>query len=148
MLFSSMKYLCDIVERCRQGLPLDEEAQKWLAGLLDDFLTRGFAAFEEALGIVQGRGGVPWWLELAIRRRDAALRELAHRFFGDLNLSAQAKSVYTLAIRYAASTWNADKSLNEVPRHYLGTPHEWLWHAFHSGARMPIGERQLRSVLL
>ena len=147
-MLGAIQYLGEIAQRCLKGQPLDEETARWLGRLLDDFLARGSRAFEEAQGLVQGRGGVPWWLEFAIRRRDAALRELARRFLGDLHLSAQAKSIRTLAIRYAASTWHTDKDLHEVPAPYIGTPQEWLWYAFHSGARMPTGERQLRSVLL
>jgi hypothetical protein len=34
-----------------------------------------------------------------------------------------------------------------MPETYEGTPLEFLWRAFKSGAPMPIGERQLRRIL-
>jgi hypothetical protein len=34
-----------------------------------------------------------------------------------------------------------------MPVDYAGTAHEQLWLAFKSGAAMPLGERQLRTIL-
>lgn len=139
--------LHEIVRCCLAGQPLDNGLARWLGGLLDDFLKRRVQTLEAAIGLTQGRGGIPWWLELAIRQRDSALRELAGRFLGDVSTHAQAKTIRILALRYAGTSWRADKTLRKVPQRYVGTPQEWLWQAFHSGARMPISERQLRSVL-
>lgn len=147
-MFGMLQYLRDIAQRCLEGRPLDRTAAMWLGRLLNDFLSRGSRALEEAVGMVQGHGGIPWWMEYAIRHRDAALRELARRFLGDLCVSAQARSIHAMAVRYAATAWLTDRTLADLPSRYAGTPNEWLWRAFHSGARMPIGERQLRSVLL
>ena len=60
---------------------------------------------------------------------------------------ARAREIWTVASRYAASTWRFDNELEAMPEHYLGTQHEFLWQAFKSGAAMPIGERQLRNIL-
>jgi hypothetical protein len=61
--------------------------------------------------------------------------------------SAQAERIWTLATRYAASAWRFDQDLEAMPAHYDGTPKQNLWAAFASGAAMPLGKRQLRSVL-
>ena len=147
MALDTIHHLHEIAQRCLTGQPLEDNLARWLGGLLEGFLSHRFDSLEHAMGLTQDRGGVPWWLELAIRRRDAALRSLARDFFGDAPVSVQAKRVQVLAVRYAASSWRGDRLLDVVPARYLGTPHELLWQAFHSGARMPIGERQLRSIL-
>jgi hypothetical protein len=147
MILSTIHLLHEIAQRCLTGEPLEAGSARWLGGLLDDFLAHRVDSFEDAMGLAQDRGGMPWWLELAIRKRDAALRELAARFLGNATVRVQARRIEMLALRYAESCWQADRSLHSVPQRYVGTPNEWLWLAFHSGARMPIGERQLRSIL-
>ena len=82
-----------------------------------------------------------------MRVRDAALRQLAEAHLPDLALSAQATRIHQLSVRYATSSWRFDRMRDEMPRAYEGTPHEWLWRAFKSGAAMPLGVRQLRTVL-
>jgi hypothetical protein len=62
-------------------------------------------------------------------------------------ITSASREVHKLSIRYAASAWRFDRSAETMPEHYLGTAHEHLWHAFKSGAPMPIGERQLRTIL-
>jgi hypothetical protein len=143
----TIEALDDIARRCLAGEGLSGEQMSWLGKSLGNFLAHRCHSIDEALGLKWGRGGVPWWLEKAIRRRDAALRELAHRFFGELSVSAQARAIRTLSIRYAAAAWRFDKQLEAPPARYAGTPQEWLWHAFASDAPMPIGERQLRYIL-
>jgi hypothetical protein len=147
MMLSTVHLLHEIAQRCLTGQPLEPGSARWLGGLLDDFLAHRIDSLEDAMGLAGDRGGVPWWLELAIRERDAALRELAVRFLGKATVRVQARRVRMLAMRYAEASWQADKSLDAVPQRYIGTPNEWLWRAFHSGARMPIGDRQLRSIL-
>jgi hypothetical protein len=34
-----------------------------------------------------------------------------------------------------------------VPDAYAGTPREYLWRAFSSGAAMPLSERQVRNIV-
>jgi hypothetical protein len=86
-------------------------------------------------------------MEAAIRRRDQALRELAQRHFGGLTNTARANRIQQLALRYAASAWRLDRDQQDMPPAYAGTPHESLWHAFKSGATMPLCSRQLRQIL-
>jgi hypothetical protein len=146
-MMASIDNLREIVRRCQSGEPLSDNLSLWLGQSLSAFLNRRCSSIEDAFGLRAPRGGVPWWREEAIRRRDKAIRILADRLFADLRPSAQAKQIRTLSIRYATSSWRHDQDLDELPAHYHGKPHEWLWHAFKSGAPMPICERQLRQIL-
>lgn len=146
-IFASIDNLREIMGRCLVGEPLDVDLANWLGGALEGYLTRQFRTLEEALGLIFPRGGIPWWREEAMRKRDAALRYLADTFLGDLATGTQAHNIWTGAIRYAASAWRFDREVDEMPERYAGTPKECLWRAFKSGAPMPIGERQLRNIL-
>jgi hypothetical protein len=132
---------------CRRCLDDSDDQLRWLGRSLHEFLTHRCRSVDEALGLQTGRGGIPWWREEANRKRDAALRELAARHFSGLSVTAQARQVHVLAVRYAASRWRFDRTRTTMPPSYAGGTHEWLWLAFSSGAPMPIGERQLRNIL-
>jgi hypothetical protein len=132
---------------CRRCLDDGDDQLVWLGRSLNEFLTQRCRSLDEALGLQVGRGGIPWWREEANRKRDAALRELAARHLLEHSVTAQARQVHVLSVRYAASAWRFDRDRPSMPPHYAGTPHEWLWLAFSSGAPMPIGERQLRNIL-
>ena len=144
---TTIENLREVARRCRTGEPLPAELAAWLGTSLDDFLFHRRRSVDDALGLRWPRGGVAWWMEEAIRTRDAALRELAQRFYPLQSVCAQSRSVYTRSIRYAASAWIRERNRAEMPAQYGGTAHEWLWRAFASGAAMPIGERQLRHIL-
>jgi hypothetical protein len=139
--------LREVAWRCRAGEQLPAELAAWLGRSLEDFLFHRRRSVDEAFGLQWARGGVAWWMEEAIRARNAALRELARRFHPLQTVSAQARSVYSRSLRYAASAWLRDRNREEMPPQYGGTPHEWLWRAFDSGAAMPVGERHLRHIL-
>jgi len=144
---ATIEQLRDISQRCNNHEQLRPEQLSWLGLVLSDFLTRRCSSVDEAFGLRFARGGIPWWLEDAMRQRDTALRELANRHFIGMSVSAQASGIRSLAVRYGASTWRFDRDRSSLPEGYAGTTHEWLWRAFASGAPMPIGERQLRHVL-
>jgi len=146
-MLATIQHLREIAQRCLSGEPLQGESARWLGSSLDKFLNQRAPTIEDAMGIRSSRGGVPWWMEEAIRNRDRALRALAGLYSGNQSVSAQARRIYTLATRYAASAWRFDQRLREPPPSYAGTPSEFLWRAFISGAPMPIGERQLRNIL-
>ncbi len=146
-IFASIDNLREIMGRCFDGEPLEGDLADWLGEAIDGYLTRQFRTLEEALGLIFPRGGIPWWREEAMRKRDAALRYLAETFLDELALGRQAQEIWTTARRYAASAWRFDDDSDEMPAHYAGTPKECLWQAFKSGAPMPIGERQLRNIL-
>lgn len=129
------------------GETLDRELAEWFGSALQGYLNRSSRTLEEAFGLIFPKGGVPWWREEAIRKRDAALRKLADLFFSDLSPCSQAQKIRTLAVRYAASAWRFDRGKERMPSRYVGTMSEWLWWAFVSGATMPICERQLRYIL-
>lgn len=134
-------------EQCLANERLDPELANWLGDALHGYLCRRYRTVEEALGLRFPQGGVPWWREEAIRRRDAVLRRMAERFFAELSPTAQAKKIWTITSRYAASAWRFDRDRSEPPTTYRGTVKEFVWTAFDSGATMPICERQLRNIL-
>ena len=146
-IFASIENLREIMARCFEGKPLDSDLAAWLGEAIDGFLTRQFCTLDEGLGLIFPRGGIPWWREEAIRKRNAALCYLAETFLDELALGMQAQEIWTAARRYAASTWRFDRDNDDMPAHYAGTPKECLWRAFKSSAPMPIGERQLRNIL-
>ncbi len=146
-MYATIDNLRDISRRGVAAQPLSDEQLRWLGRSLMNFLAHRCRSVDEALGLRFARGGVPWWLEEAMRKRDAALRELAARFHGGCSVSTQARAIRTAAIRYAAAAWRRDRDSEAMPGHYVGAAQEWLWRAFASGAPMPIGERQLRHVL-
>ena len=146
-MYATIDILRDIAGRCQTKAPLSQEQLDLLGRAFREFLTHRAHSVDEALGLRFARGGVPWWLEEAMRRRNAALRELAQRFYADQTPSAQSRQIRTLSIRYAASSWRFDGSRGVMPSHYTGTANEWLYRAFASGAPMPICERQLRLIL-
>jgi hypothetical protein len=146
-MLATIDNLREIARLCRNGQPLGPELSGWLGGSLDQFLQREAPTIEDAFGLRAPRGGVPWWLEEAMRRRDAALRELARTHFPEATPSAQARQIHTLAVRYGASAWLRDRALAEMPQRYRGRANGWRWRAFRAGAPMPICERQLRTIL-
>ncbi|MDX1575840.1 MAG: hypothetical protein R3285_06585 [Kiloniellales bacterium] len=146
-MLASIETIRAIERRCRSQEPLSAEQSRWLGEALSAFLEHKTPSIDSALGLANPRGGVPWWLEEAIRKRNAALCDLARNWFADLSASAQAEQIWKLATRYAASAWRFDQDLEAMPAHYSGTPKHHLWAAFSSGAAMPLGKRQLRSVL-
>ena len=146
-IFASIDNLREIMARCFEGKPLDGDLAAWLGEAIDGFLTRQFCTLDEGLGLIFPRGGIPWWREEAIRKRNAALCYFAETFLDELALGMQAQEIWTAARRYAASTWRFDQDSDDMPVHYAGTPKECLWQAFKSSAPMPIGERQLRNIL-
>ena len=143
----AIEILRDISRRCLADQPLSTEQSQWLGVSLTSFLEHRSRSLNEALGLRFPRGGMPWWREEAIRNRDAALRALAARYFEELSSCTRAARIWTLATRYAAAAWRHDRQKEEMPAIYIGTPKQYLWAAFSSGATMPVCRRQLRNIL-
>lgn len=146
-MFKTIEMLREISRRCLSGEALDADLSSWLGTSLDDFLTHRETSVDDAMGLKFPRGGIPWWQEEAIRKRDDALRQLAFVYFPELTPSARATEIRTLSVRYAGSAWRHDQKHWQMPPHYRGMVKECLWLAFSSGAAMPISERQLRTIL-
>ncbi len=139
--------LREVARRCMAGEPMGDELSIWFGTSIQNFLERRCDTIEDALGLRAPQGGVPWWMEIAIRTRDAALRELADGFHAERSVAGRAQEIRLHALRYAASAWRFDRERDEMPERYRGTRTEPLWRAFKSGAAMPIGVRQLRNIL-
>jgi hypothetical protein len=146
-MLQSIYNMRTLAELCRSHEPLPEPLACWLATSLQSFLDCRCASLNEAFGVRNPRGGVTWRVEASIRIRDAALRSLATNYYADLSVSAQSDRIHKLASRYAAASWRFDRERHEMPFFYRGTPQECLWEAFKSGAIMPLGGRQLRTIL-
>ncbi len=122
--------LREIASCCRAGGRLEVRHSRWLGDALEKFFEHQCPSSDEALGLRSGRGGVPWWLEEAMRKRDAALRQLVANSCPARSLSDHARDVARLACHYAASAWRFDREKNEIPKEYAGTPKAYLWQAF------------------
>ena len=133
--------------RCAGDHPLTADLRAWLAESLGRYLEHDCDNLNEAFGVIQGHGGVPWWRERAIRIRDAALRELSGAHFPELSVYSRAKAIAGLSERYATTAWPRDRQCDTMPERYRGTPKEPLWRAFRSEAKMPVSERRLRTLL-
>lgn len=139
--------LKEISRRCLANQALDPELSRWLGVSLQGFLTQEFRSVDAAFGLRQPPGGVPWWREEAMWTRDTALRVLAAGRCDGWPITRKAREIRRISLRYAASAWRHDREREAMPESYAGTDKELLWRAFKSGAPMPLGERQLRSVL-
>lgn len=137
-----------VARLCQHGQPLPGELAEWLGHSLQSFLDRQATSLNDAFGVRNARGGIPWRVESCMRMRDSALRRLAEEYFFDLSLSAQAEQIHRLSLRYAASSWRFDREREAMPEAYRGTASEWLWTAFKSGTAMPLCARRLRSILV
>ena len=85
--------LHDLHVCCTARRPLSPELREWLQASLARYLDHDCDTLNEAFGLIQGHGGVPWWLERGIRQRDEALRALALRYYPDDTAYARAKAV-------------------------------------------------------
>lgn len=146
-MLRTIQNLREIAQSCRLGAPLDGKLAVWLGDSLEQFLAHRAASIDEALGLRAPRGGIPWWREEAMRRRDSLLREFAAAWYSGCSVCAAARQIRVLSLRYAASAWRFDQADDAMPEHYRSTPKEWIWRIFKSGAPMPIGERHLRTIL-
>jgi hypothetical protein len=139
--------LKEFVRCSRLGVTPERHLVQWVGECLNEVLEHRASSFEEAFGLQKGRGGVPWWLEVAMRERNEALRNLARHYLNDLTRNQQASEIAKLSLRYMASAWRIDRDRDEMPPRYRNEREEWLWCACKSGASMPLSERQLRNIL-
>lgn len=146
-MYQQIEHLREISQRCLEGKNLREDLSVWLGHALSAYLERRSRSLEDAFGLQFPQGGVPWWREEAIRERDRAIRALAATYFSGHSTYGKAKAIRALAKRYAGTAWNRDRLLPAMPERYRGTAKAHLWRAFRSGAPMPLGLRQLQSVL-
>ncbi len=142
-----IRALDEIRTCCEEERDIPSELRPWLSEALGRFLDQHCDDLDDAFGLRQGRGGVPWWLERGIAERDAALRELAQVHFAQESISRQARKIADMSARYEVTRWRRDAVNTHMPEEYAGTPRQYLFAAFRSGARMPLSGRHLRSVL-
>ena len=146
-MLTAINNLREVQRRCVNYQTLDPELADWLAQSLQAFLSRQCSSVDIAFGLSAPKGGVPWWLEEGIRKRNNAIQDLADLTCPNQNPTAQARKVHKLSVRYAATRWRQDQYRKEMPAWYAGTAREILWRAFNAGATMPVSERHLRGFL-
>ena len=78
--------------------------------------------------------------------RDEVLRALAQRFDFGVPVSTLAVRIHALSQTYAFANWCGNRGHAQLPERYRGTPDEYLWAAFKSGAPMPMPPRDLRRI--
>lgn len=78
--------------------------------------------------------------------RDAALRTLAERFYGDLPVSRQAIAIRSALVRYGDSAWRLDGREAEPPGRYVGSEREILFDVMRACPEVP-SARQIRRIL-
>lgn len=147
-MLASIRNLREISQLCSTGEQLPPELSMWLGATLHSFLNQRTPSLDDAMGLKYQRGGVPWWAEEAIVKRDRALRKMGAECFPEISRSAKASLIRTLSVRYAATAWLRDRDAEDMPDHYRGKPKEYLWRAFKSGAAMPLTDRHLRTILI
>ena len=69
--------LREIADYIAADIAVPEELALWLEHSLREFLEHRSTSVDEALGLRFPKGGVPWWIEEGMRRRDSALQALA-----------------------------------------------------------------------
>ena len=147
MTIATIDTLRDISQRCHEARPLTGEQKLWLGRAFDDFLSHRCQSIDAAMHLCFPRGGIPWWREEANRKRDAALRAMAEALFADFSVTARARHIRMLTVRYAATAWLIDRRLTAMPVQYIGGLKEFLYRAFACGASLPVSERTLRCIL-
>ncbi len=146
-MLMTIERLREISAQCLAGGTLDPDHARWLGERLDEFLNCQHRSIEAAFGLRFAQGGIPWWKEERIRRRDAHLRALAATYPRDMPPGAMVRDIHTMSVRYAASAWRIERAHATMPAAHARTAREHLWRAFKTGAPMPLGERQLRNIL-
>lgn len=146
-MLDTIQALDEVCQACVHNKPLPDHLRQWMAGSIARFLDHDCDDLDDAFGIRQEHGGIPWWREKAIRARDHALRELARLHLGSETTSVQAREIHAMMQRYAGTSWVRDIQCDTMPARYAGTPREYLWIAFKSGAKTPVSDRHLRNLL-
>ena len=108
--------LRDLSTHCRRGEPLPPDLAGWLAAGIERFLGREAKDLDGALGLIQAQGGIPWWREDAIRRRDQALRRLWQSACPGAGITARARRVAELLKRGATVTAHDPVAMDEARR--------------------------------
>jgi hypothetical protein len=124
----------------------DEQAADILASL-EQVLAAG-GSLDEALGL-RAQPGQPRWSTVAAReKRDSALRELAERHFGELEIGERIRAVGDAVSRYDRREWQIDRRLPSLPPRFVGTPRDLLHAAFiATEGKVPTSPKHLRRIL-
>ena len=76
-MLEKIQQLQEIAKIYLSGKPLNPKHARRLDSALNKYLSRHARPIGHAMGLGSARGGVPWWMEEAMRKRDQALHKLA-----------------------------------------------------------------------
>jgi hypothetical protein len=83
-----------------------------------------------------------------LARRDAAIIELATRWYGDLSNNAAAAEIAQSLRRYETTTWRRrDALLSDPPPSAFGTARELEWRILREGLGKALGRSRIRQIL-
>jgi hypothetical protein len=122
----------------RAGEIPDDQDVRWLCAAVDA-IEQGTPA-DAALGLRPQPGHRDFAMRLAVAKRDAALREAAHRVGGDVVLLAAQLQ------RFEAVTWPRVRGDEACPERFEGRIESLFWTALRSYPRT-VGPKQLRRIL-
>jgi len=143
------------IDQLRQLLVIAERGElgelgDWLAPRLKHYLTGASVgvSLEQVLDLAVSPGRAPWRREEAQRARDDAIRELADRHFGNLDLNGQANALLETIRRYRGSRWRFDRLKDHMPESYAGTRSELLYETLRrGGGDLPGSKKHLLRIL-
>jgi len=99
-----------------------------------------------ALGLKRRPGQRQWTTCAALAERDRHLCEAAMRFFLGLSFAEQARRLHTELLRYHATAWQRERTLDACPDRHTGNLHEFLWRALKAHDHVPAA-RSIRLIL-
>jgi hypothetical protein len=129
-----------------EALAVDDAAV--LATSLRAYLDGAVGSLDAALELRPTAAGQRTWrTRAALPERDAILREAAARLFPKLTATEQAKALETALARYAASAWQRERAMAELPPRHKGRLEECLWQTLRAEPRA-LGRERIRKILV
>ena len=88
-----------------------DELERWTAACISDYLEHAQhgRTLDASFELNPPPGGTPWWRVESLEARDNALRALAGKFSGEMDVAAQAGSMARMFRRYRDGRWRHDR---------------------------------------
>jgi hypothetical protein len=123
---------------------LGPEDRELLADAIEQVARGADAA--AVLGLKRRPGQRMWATYATLAERDGLLRDAAACFLGGCSVAEQARRLHTELLRYHASAWLRERTLDQCPTRHVGNMHEFLWRALKVHDHVPAA-RSLRLIL-
>lgn len=142
---AAMDALRSIASALREGRPVSFKLVAWFSDAVAKYgaEAQNGVSLCGALGIAPRQAERPWWLDMALRQRDDALRAHARLIAAGQSTRAAALIIRSALLRYESTRWRLDRTL---PIEAIPQERRQLAYALKSGAKVP-GLRQLQSIL-